>query len=369
MRTLAAVCLTTVTAVGLPSQTTHLVGPGGFPTIDAAIAAAAPGDIVLVQAGAYGSLAVDKGLVIRGLGAVYVQTLTPLTWHVPAGQVLEVQDIHLTGGVTIGSGQVALTGCQVSGQVFGAPTPALRVQNAGVHLVDCIVTANSGASALPAVEAAQADVTAVGCTFAVSWFGAAPPAVADLQTSRFAASHCTFQSTQAGGLDAPGIRAGTFCQVWLTDSAITTGPDACALAGSGAMFRVERCVLSPTTATSCGVLQGGPTQLGIEAATELQNGAPYTLHFTGQPFQWIAVHASTGLATTPLPTFFEQPLQLDLTSFWFVGLYPTDFDGTASVTWNMPVGLFVDTPLWLEAITIEATFPWQVAPVVGGIVQ
>ncbi len=109
MRTLAAACLTTVTAVGLPSQTTHLVGPGGFPTIDAAIAAAAPGDIVLVQAGAYGSLAVDKGLVIRGLGAVYVQTLTPLTWHVPAGQVLEVQDIHLTGGVTIGSGQVALT--------------------------------------------------------------------------------------------------------------------------------------------------------------------------------------------------------------------------------------------------------------------
>jgi len=65
----------------------------------------------------------------------------------------------------------------------------------------------------------------------------------------------------------------------------------------------------------------------------------------------------------------EQPLQLDHSNFWLVGVYATDPTGITTATYNMPPGLFVDTTVWLEAISIEPAFPWQVAPVVGGVIR
>ena len=55
----------TLAAAVLPGQATLLVGPGGYAQITAAIAAAAPVDIVLVQPGVYDMFLLMKGLTIR----------------------------------------------------------------------------------------------------------------------------------------------------------------------------------------------------------------------------------------------------------------------------------------------------------------
>ena len=47
------------------AQTTHVVGPGGHAQIQAALAAAAPGDVVIVHPGNYPSFQCTIGVTIR----------------------------------------------------------------------------------------------------------------------------------------------------------------------------------------------------------------------------------------------------------------------------------------------------------------
>ena len=75
MRThIASALFASTLAVGLVAQTVHLVGPGGYATIQQAVNAAAPDDIVHVQAGTYFSFTVQKSLRIRALGPVTLGT-------------------------------------------------------------------------------------------------------------------------------------------------------------------------------------------------------------------------------------------------------------------------------------------------------
>lgn len=67
MRRTFAGCLPLVVAVGLPAQTTHLVGPGGLPQIRNALANAAPGDLIHVQPGTYAQFDANVGVTIRAL--------------------------------------------------------------------------------------------------------------------------------------------------------------------------------------------------------------------------------------------------------------------------------------------------------------
>ena len=79
-----------VTAAPAVAQATHLVGPGGFPQITDAIAAAQPGDLILVQQGTYLPFDVPIGVrivapngasVTPTAGANFTRQVTP-----PAGQ-------------------------------------------------------------------------------------------------------------------------------------------------------------------------------------------------------------------------------------------------------------------------------------------
>lgn len=75
MNTLLPAVLT-LACHGLPAATL-LVGPGlPFPTIAAAVAAAAPGDLILVSPGIYGEFAVSKPLTILGNGGTFTVTQT-----------------------------------------------------------------------------------------------------------------------------------------------------------------------------------------------------------------------------------------------------------------------------------------------------
>lgn len=356
MRHLACVCLLAVATVGLPSQTTHLVGPGGHGDIGTAIGFAAPGDVILVSPGTYFTFHTTKGVTIRALGAVTVVTSSPGFWSLPPTQTLALDGITFQGPVAVTSGHLTMTGCAVAhtlGSLFGVP--AVAVTGGSLHLVDCAVHYTGF---LHAIAANGANVTAVGTEVTSGNAGSPAPSLV-LTGATFTGSDCRFAST---------LVADAGSTAWLRDSTIDNPVPTCPLFGAGT-FRLDRCALGPTSATVCASTTAGAPLLGVEALAPLQNGTTYTLQFRSAPLQFVAVHASGRLAPTPLSGVFEQPLQLDLAAFWFVGLYATDANGDASASWNLPAGQFVDTSLWLEAIAIEPTFPWQVAPVVGGVVR
>src|SRR5262245_21664529 len=64
-------------ASALPSQTVHLVGPGGFAQITQAIAAAANGDVVLIQSGAYTPFTLAKDLTLTAASGAVVEVMVP----------------------------------------------------------------------------------------------------------------------------------------------------------------------------------------------------------------------------------------------------------------------------------------------------
>jgi hypothetical protein len=349
-----------------PAQTTHLVGPGGFPQISDALAVAAPGDIVHVQAGSYYGFTATKGVTIRALGQV---TVGDCVFLPPAGQTLHLVGLQAqTGTFHVAGGRVTMEGC-VSYGLVSQPfsPPPLHVSNATVHLRDCYFSSNITVDT-PGLLVENANVTIVGSTLRATGFGNPPPAVRVVGGQLHASSsHFETFATVLGGSACLQVSSGA--TVWVADSTLDAALGYCPLENFGAAtVRLDRCTLSPASA-SCASGQPGNPLLGIGQAAPLQNGAPFTLDFHAAPATFVALHASTGLGTFPIPGLFEQPSALDLTNFWFVGLYVTDGAGNAGVTFNMPAGLFVDTPLWLEASTIEATFPWQIAPLAGGIVR
>jgi hypothetical protein len=366
MKAIASLCLITVIAVGLPSQTTHLVGPGGLPQVADALAIAAPGDVVHVQAGSYSGFTANIGVTIRALGQVSLGTIQ---CNPPVGQTLHLVDLRdQVHQIRVTGGRVTLDNCLVfnlSGQPFGPPP--LHVSNASVALLNCQLTCN-GTVDTPAMLAQQSDITIVDSVLKTTNFGPGTPVIR-LAGGRLRASSTVLDSSFAFVAGAACLQASAGAEAWISDSALQSALGYCPIEDLGATtLRVERCTVSPASA-GCTLGQPGNPLLGIGQSAPLQNGAPFTLDFHAAPTTLVALHASIGLGTFPIPGLFEQPSALDLTDFWFVGLYATDAAGDASVTFNMPAGLYVDTPLWLEAITIEATFPWQVAPVVGGVIR
>lgn len=95
---LALACSLALASSGLSAQQTFVVDIGGggqFTDIPAAIAAAQPGDTLLVRAGTYSAFAVDKGIRIIGEPGVVAGTLFT-AWtvrNVPAGESVVIREV------------------------------------------------------------------------------------------------------------------------------------------------------------------------------------------------------------------------------------------------------------------------------------
>jgi peptide deformylase len=148
-------------AVALPSQTTHLVGPGGLAQIRDALAIAQPGDRIHVQPGTYAHFTATVGVTIRALapGSVVVRYDTayapptcpfcvdegPTRFAIPAGQTAHVVGIHFEASApTI---------------VFAPIFHRVEVQSGRVHFEDCIL-ATRRFQALQIAQAAQVHLNA-----------------------------------------------------------------------------------------------------------------------------------------------------------------------------------------------------------------
>jgi hypothetical protein len=106
-------------------------GPGHLPTIQSAIDSAAPGDIVLVEAGNFAPFVLDKGLAIVGRrpGAGSVGTL--VSWY-PSFAASRVEDLPV--------GQVAVLADMLIGELrverCDATVVATGIQTTRTHLTD-----------------------------------------------------------------------------------------------------------------------------------------------------------------------------------------------------------------------------------------
>jgi hypothetical protein len=219
-------------------------GPGtNFTTISAAIAAAQPGDTIIVRAGVYGeNVVVNKGVTIVGWNATQYPMATPTGVYPHA--------IWGTFGITnIPSGER----CTVSGLVILRPSPASGVtvgilDSAGTIILDRCVIPNGGVFVNNCTDVFMEYV------HVRQFQGALPPQTGVTISNSW---------VQANDLDATG-------------SDLTTEPD-----------------FFPAAGTALEVLNNGIIALARPKLIGGFGGGPWTT-FPSSPAGGVAIHASQG---------------------------------------------------------------------------
>ncbi|HEX5050835.1 MAG TPA: hypothetical protein VFZ65_03605 [Planctomycetota bacterium] len=352
----------------LPAQTVHLVGPGGYAQINGAIAAAASGDIVLVQPGVYEMFFLNKALTIRatapgaeavlagpGLGASNI--VAP-----PAGATVHIAGMRL--GPTYLWGTTTLDDCVIDG-----PRTFVAIDNATVVVTSCRLTPVLPVPALfipSTLKCEDSEVTVIDSTIHGLGLpgGTLSTRAIELVNSRFRGSHLTVQTGPGPG---PALQGDAASRIWLSDSTVVADPATCILPVSATILAAQghydRCTLSP----NCSTLPAGFV-LGVHAPQPPQNGMPFVLEFRAQPNSMVGVWADHTIAPSPLPGV-EQALLLTPTHAFNVGNLIADNTGLAIGTWSVPSGaMFVDVPLWFQAFA-GPLFPLQASAIAGGLVR
>lgn len=378
MKRASILCLLPVIAVGIPAQTTHLVGPNGYPEIGAALAAAVPGDFVHVLPGTYAPFAVTFGCTIRGLvpGSVHVQDVAgvaAVTIAAPASQVVHLAGLDFSfpngGHVAIQGGRVTLDQCTVlSRSSLSLQTAPLAVTNADVHLQGCVVSCSNQFGFNAAMRATNARITAIdsqffGSPLAPSFFYNCSPGIEITGTTLHAAG-CAFRAGTYGTGSQPGLRANGG-QVWLSDCTVVGyGPAGCPIDATSVL--ADRCTLQPALPSCTTPLGGG--LLGVTRPQPLQNGAGFTLSYQTVPNGYAAVFASLELVSLDVPGLHAQTQWIG-GGLINLGIVTANAAGQATATVPIPAGAWlVDQALWFQGVT-GFSLPLQLSPVAGGLIR
>jgi hypothetical protein len=382
MHNMLRVCLFAVFAVGMPSQSTLVVGgPTGLPQIRQALAIALPGDVIEVHPGTYAQFTANVGVTIRAVspGTVNIvpdpQYFGPclLCGHEartvlapPAGQSLHVVGLVFTNisaaGVRtwleIRGGRTTLDGCHVYGWAQAAVS-ALWIEDAHAHLQDCFVSYGAFSSGFAGIYALNSVVTAVDTRVQVVGPFTNGHCL-KLSGTTFQGSRLTLSSIGESCVVANGA------PVWISDSQIYGGgPNHCTILGA---VELSRCTLLSTTAT-CGLSGNGASQLGIGRPAALQAGGTFQLDFRTEANGFVLVFAGSELATVSWAPLLVQPSWLQETTSFPVTLLLADVHGAASVSWPIPAGPGItNQKLWFKGLS-GWSFPLQVSPPVGGVVR
>jgi hypothetical protein len=376
MPPIATSCLfAAVAAVGIPAQTTLLVGANGLPDVAAALALAAPGDRIDVEPGTYPPFQAAVGVTIRAIqhNTVEIRSspMAPpqlLTANVPAGQVLHLVGLRLGQPFGVLGGRVTLDRCDCR-----SSTTPLLVSNATVHLQDSEVFTGLSLPTQPALSITNSDLTAIGTWFDSSQLNTAPAPVIDANGARLHMSHCTVRLQAFGPVSGAALRLLGGSQAWLSDSAfnllISPTSSFCAVAGVASTVRIDRCTGWQTTNPACLVPAAGATLVGVDRSGPLSPGGTFGLDFRAQPSGFVLVFASPQLGTVNWQPILEQPSWLDETQSFSTELLLTDAVGAASVAWQLPASpAIVGQTLWFKGIS-GFTFPLQGSPAVGGVAR
>jgi hypothetical protein len=381
-------------AVALPSQTTHLVGPGGLAQIRDALAIAQPGDRIHVQPGTYAHFTATVGVTIRALapGSVVVRYDTayapptcpfcvdegPTRFAIPAGQTAHVVGIHFEASaptivfapifhrVEVQSGRVHFEDCILAARRFQALQIA---QAAQVHLNATTVAGFGGplSQGASGIRVLGGTLTAVGCQIG-GGAGSSPVDGAGLGVSGGTVhlSDCLL----IGGSGSPFSYTFPALQgvgsAWLHGCVLQGG--GCAVNWGGTQPDFDDCTF--TSPTNCGIPTGPfPTLLGVAQATPPLLGAPFTLDWRTEPNGLVAVFASFGLGRLDLPGILAQPGWLDPANEFFVGALFADPSGAATTMFALPANpLLTDLELWFKGVS-GFSFPLQSSVPAGGVLR
>jgi hypothetical protein len=388
MRTLlSAVSFAFATAM-LSAQAVHLVGPGGLPQIRNALAIAAPGDVVLVQPGSYANFHAQVGVTIAALQPGTVQvTIDPAQlgpcnpcWFAgittiapPPGQTVHLIGLTFTStwvvfqgafvypSVQVTSGTATFANCSIA--ATSASFPALRVQNANLHLQHCTIDAYEQLTGIFGLLAISARITAVGTTITRhATIGSLVGTGVFLTDSTLHGSRLVLDGDTTAGLRADNS------SVWLVDSIVRGTQNGCPVTHLGVPPQLDRCTLVPAAA-SCPSFAPAAPLLGVEPAPPPQLGTPYTLTFRTVPNGFAAVFVSSRLDHALLPGVLAQPLWIALAGAQNLGITPADAAGVATASWPIPSApSLVGETLWFQAVTGLA-LPLQASPASGGTIR
>lgn len=353
-----SVVLAAVFAGAATGQTVHLVGPGGFPQIQDAVIAAAPGDVIHVQAGTYSTLFVTKGLTIRALipGTVTLGSYPVSVFQPPANE-----SVHLVGlrfPAALVNGSATFDGC-----TFDLHVTSLTVQNGRAHLQDCVLAPPpNGFWALPTVSLTNADVTVVDSRIeGMDALAFQAPASAIALTNSVLRGSGLIVRAGNGAPPTPAVTADAASRVWLSDSTVSGDPASCPL--SVAQGRHDRCTITPP----CSGIPAGFV-LGARRLAPPQPGAPLTVEFRAAPNAPIGVIAALALELSAWPTL-EQSLLLPVATAYPVTTLIADATGLAAGAWLIPANpLLVDREIWLQGFSGSPGL-LQASAVLGGLVR
>jgi hypothetical protein len=379
------------------AQTTHLVGPGGFPQIRDALAIAAPGDLVEVQNGTYAHFTVSAGVTIRapqpgavtivydpayapaGCGSVpvCVSAEGATRFTVPAGQTAHVVGLRLDGAlavlppnpfptvrqrVEVQGGRVTFDGCEFRSWAV----QALQITAATVHLQDCVVEGLGSDVGSHGVRADSSVVTVVGGTFRGSIRGIPGLGPGWPGGHAILLTNCEFHGSgldARGGLGHGGFANGagvlaTGGSTWVSDSVV----EGCVAVPSGQRHAARNTWMGAPCVMSTDAV------LGVVRPAAIRIGTTFALDYHTDPNASVAIFASPQLAANPGTPFTPAP-HLDLSSLLSGGVVVANGTGLAAVSFAVPnVPAFVGRPLWFQGVAGFA-FPLLTSPVAGGVIR
>lgn len=368
-----------VFVLALPAQTVLTVGPGGYPTIPAALAAAVPGAIVDILPGVYPAFDCNVGVTLRAAssGTVVIDldanplppgAGTPMQFAAPAGQTIHI--VGLTFSFPAASfaldwnpqfallSDAVMEACTLTSWQANAKGSLRIGQGAVVHLQNVTMQGP--------VLRVEGFATAVQCSVAgpsVPGFTSAAVRLA----GRLHASDCAFTGGSSGTQFAgAGIDVAAGGELFAVDCSIQTGfglGAACAIAGGGTV-RIARIA---SNSTAC-LPTAAASALGAQRSGPVVRGAPFAVSYRGSPLVPVGVHLSHAVASVPLP-FTAQPWGAPLGASFEVAFGLTDVAGQLPLAFTIPNNpVFVGLPVWLHGWS-GWTFPLDVAPPVGGLVR
>ncbi|MFY9341535.1 MAG: hypothetical protein WAT39_03535 [Planctomycetota bacterium] len=373
----AVALLAAALAQAAPAQNVHRVGAGHFPSIQAAIDAAAPTDVVLVEAGVYPSFHVGKPLTITAEPSALVQVVD----DDPVGIALQPMDrLHLAGldvhvpAITIAGGMVSAERCTIAtrrGVRVVAGTLLLRwssvgalhgsgvlLQNANLHASDSTLTTAAGSSTAAECAAIEFQGSCLGFLSVCSVFGAWPGT---------ASAPLPSPALLATGITAPAVR------VWLRTCTLvggfgpasTLGPAVVAPASPApAAIRHHQCL---TAGPMVGAIATGPV-LGLRSSADLAIGGPFTTTMLGEAGHvFVFYFGSNVLGHFPIFEV-EQPAM----GFLDVVIFPAVVANALGEA-SFPVAIPNDpvlrhSTLWWRGVDVSV-FPWQATPAFVTVTQ
>jgi len=388
----------------LPAQATLTVGPGGYAEISTAVAAALPGDLIVVSPGTYAPFTVTVGLtIVAPTGASVIgSSPTPNTWHysnfgAPAGQTLVVVGLSFQSStavqphvVRVQGGQVVFETCSFRGGHPAKVQHALACLNSDVVLRACLINPAHSGVLIDGGSLSATDTTVLPTDLGGwNYLGLVGT---ELRNARAAFAFCDLRGASAlsnpSQLWSPhamllsGTSMASLADCAVTGGDVTTGPPVPAIVNNGSApvryFRSSIVGGFGDVRLSFGVWrQRGPSFVGPNTSTALlgavgmtsgmRMGNTYGFGCSSEPNRLIIVVLGYELRAPQPHALALQPIRFDPLAVSTFALGVTDAQGLYQPPpIQIPSGILGRTA-WLHPVMLDGNL-FEVGPPIGGLI-